>query len=152
MKKINLESEILAWAKERGILAASDPAKQIVYSVCEAMEIFLADSSHKFEDAIGDTIVTLVSVAHIGPGLTLTECKQRSRTVKSLAYDTWKYLDDYLKGRNTLADSIGTMVTHLEMMAHENKTTLDKCIQVAYSNISGRTGETVNGIFRKNEE
>lgn len=150
---LHKEQEILDWARERQILDATDPAKQIIYSVCEFLEALINwENKAELEDAIGDTFVTLVAVANIGTDKSLAECKQISRTVKSLSRDAWRYLDDYLKGRDTFPESLGTLVTHLDLIARQHSTTLERCIDIAYGNISGRSGSTVDGVFRKNEE
>lgn len=63
-----LERDVIAWAKDRGILEKSDVKSQLLKTVSEVGE--LADAVNKgdyaeFSDAIGDVMVTLIILNHL---------------------------------------------------------------------------------------
>lgn len=51
-----------------------------------------------------------------------------------------------------LKDGIGDVVVTLIILAQQNGLTLQECLQVAYDEIKGRTGKTINGTFVKQED
>ncbi len=51
-----------------------------------------------------------------------------------------------------LKDGIGDTVVKLIILAQQHGVTLEECLQVAYTEISGRTGKLVNGTFIKSED
>ena len=51
-----------------------------------------------------------------------------------------------------LKDGIGDTVVTLIILAQQHGVTLEECLQVAYTEISGRTGRLVNGTFIKSED
>ena len=51
-----------------------------------------------------------------------------------------------------LKDGIGDTVVTLIILAQQHGVTLEECLQVAYTEISGRTGKLVNGTFIKSED
>ena len=48
-----------------------------------------------------------------------------------------------------LRDGIGDVVVTLIILAQQNGMTLEECLQMAYDEIKGRTGTTVDGVFIK---
>lgn len=53
---------------------------------------------------------------------------------------------------DALKDGIGDVVVTLIILAQQNGMTLQECLQYAYDEIKGRTGEMVNGVFVKSED
>lgn len=53
---------------------------------------------------------------------------------------------------DNLKDGIGDVVVTLIILAQQNGLTLQECLQVAYDEIKGRKGETINGTFVKQED
>lgn len=51
-----------------------------------------------------------------------------------------------------LKDAIGDTVVTLIILALQNGTDLEECLQVAYDEIKGRTGKTVDGVFVKDSD
>ncbi|MBO0430452.1 hypothetical protein JZO82_14890 [Vagococcus fluvialis] len=54
--------------------------------------------------------------------------------------------------KDELRDGIGDVVVTLIILAQQNGMSLDECLDQAYSEISGRTGKMVNGVFVKSED
>lgn len=58
---------VIEWAANRGILGASDPKSQMLKCVSEVGELADAiakNNRHEIIDAFGDTLVTLIILAH----------------------------------------------------------------------------------------
>ena len=75
---MNLEQEIIEWAKVRGIFDQSNPARQLDKTREEVEEIGVGINSNDLDeirDGIGDSIVTLVLLAKMHD-LTVDECVQ----------------------------------------------------------------------------
>lgn len=53
---------------------------------------------------------------------------------------------------NALRDGIGDVVVTLIILAQQNGMDLHECLNCAYDEIKGRTGEMVNGVFVKSED
>ena len=53
------------------------------------------------------------------------------------------------KDEPEIIDGIGDCVVVLTNLAHLCDTSIEKCIEAAYNEIKGRTGEMVNGTFKK---
>lgn len=49
-------------------------------------------------------------------------------------------------------DAVGDTVVTLIILAQQKGYTLEECLQVAYAEISGRTGQMVDGVFVKSED
>lgn len=86
-----LESLVLQWSSDRGILANSDAKTQFVKAVSEMGE--LADAINKQDpdktiDGVGDVLVCLINVCAI-LGLNMTDCL-------AAAYDEIKDRKGYL--------------------------------------------------------
>lgn len=56
------------------------------------------------------------------------------------------------EAHDRLKDGIGDVVVTLIILAQQNGMTLEQCLQVAYDEIKGRKGVTVNGLFVKEED
>lgn len=82
LKFENLEARVIRWADDRGIYATSSPERQFLKAVSEMGE--LADALAKGQteeayDAIGDTVVCLINLAHM-MGTSVPECLQLAYT------------------------------------------------------------------------
>ena len=51
-----------------------------------------------------------------------------------------------------LADGIGDVVVTLIILAQQNGLSLEACLETAYNEIKGRTGQMVNGVFVKSSD
>uniref|UniRef100_UPI00406C2EE2 MazG-like family protein n=1 Tax=Sporosarcina sp. FSL K6-1522 TaxID=2921554 RepID=UPI00406C2EE2 len=54
--------------------------------------------------------------------------------------------------KDALRDGIGDVVVTLIILAQQNGMTLEECLQQAYDEIKGRTGQMVDGVFVKSED
>lgn len=73
-----LETAVLAWADERGLLDDFNPNAQAAKMIEEASEILMGMAHNNYDeivDGIGDTVVTLILLAHMY-GATTTACLQ----------------------------------------------------------------------------
>jgi|SRR5690606_6827251 len=73
-----LESKVLNWAKDKGILDKATPMTQALKTLEEVNELLLAINSNnkgEIEDALGDILVTIIIGAELN-GLKLTDCLQ----------------------------------------------------------------------------
>ena len=53
---------------------------------------------------------------------------------------------------SAIEDGIGDTVVTLIILSQQLGLTLEQCLQTAYNEIKGRTGEMVNGVFVKSED
>lgn len=53
--------------------------------------------------------------------------------------------------RRELKDAIGDVLVTIIILAHQMGLDPEECLAMAYNEISGRTGRTVNGVFVKDE-
>lgn len=80
-----LEREVLAWAKDRGILDSATPERQFCKTLEEVSELLDAiqnDNTTEVMDAIGDIMVTLIIQCSFW-GVTLNDCLQDAYDVIS---------------------------------------------------------------------
>ena len=120
MKKFNL---IRKWAKKRGLYSEGDVKTQFVKLSEEQGELaqaILKKDIQEFQDAIGDMIIVLTNLAHLGN----------------------KYFDTYPSDSiaNDGGDKVLTSHTAFE---------LEDCIDKAYNVIKSREGHMDNGTFVK---
>lgn len=54
--------------------------------------------------------------------------------------------------KHALTDGIGDVVVTLIILAEQNNLKLDKCLEMAYNEIKGRTGKMINGVFVKESD
>lgn len=54
--------------------------------------------------------------------------------------------------QDMLKDGIGDVVVTLIILAQQNDMSLEECLSQAYSEIAGRTGEMIDGVFVKSAD
>ena len=54
--------------------------------------------------------------------------------------------------KDMLTDGIGDVVVTLIILAMQNGMDLESCLEVAYNEIKGRKGKTINGVFIKESD
>lgn len=54
--------------------------------------------------------------------------------------------------KDMLRDGIGDVVVTLIILAIQNDMDLESCLEVAYDEIKGRKGKTINGVFIKESD
>lgn len=96
-----LESLVIAWAKEKGILDKGNPSAQCYKTLEEVMELSTALSNNdkaEIIDALGDILVTIIIQAEM-QGLSLTECLESAYNV--IAKRSGKMVDgQFVKDNN----------------------------------------------------
>lgn len=74
--------------------------------------------------------------------------KQLLKTVEELGELSSSLIKNDIDG---IKDGIGDVIVTLIILARANDTNINECLQIAWDEIKDRTGETVNGIFIKNQ-
>ena len=80
-----LESLVIDWAKEKGILEKGRPLKQMdkTFEECDELESAIIDNNRKeIIDALGDILVTIIIQSKM-QGLNLIECLESAYNVIS---------------------------------------------------------------------
>lgn len=54
--------------------------------------------------------------------------------------------------KDDLTDAIGDTIVTLIILAQQQGMTVERCLAVAYDEIKGRKGKTINGVFVKSED
>ena len=49
-------------------------------------------------------------------------------------------------------DGLGDVLVTLIILAEQNDTSIEECLEIAWEEIKDRTGRTVNGVFIKKED
>lgn len=76
----DLETSVVQWASEKGILDKSTKIKQALKTLEETLELLLAiveDDREQIKDAIGDIQVTNIIQAHMN-GTNMEECLRKA--------------------------------------------------------------------------
>jgi hypothetical protein len=165
----NLESHILYWAQERGILEHGSITGQTLKTISEIgefSEAVLGDNLDGILDAIGDIGVCVTILSHmLGSSLTELRAEARPRTLRSIETAALKlcYLAGFLAEDITRGDRAHARI-HLTQILEvllgigtdSDSPILDAdfagCLCDAYEIISKRTGSMcAGGTFIKDE-
>ena len=74
----------------------------------------------------------------------------KSQALKTVR-EVGEMCDNVLKGRDC-RDDIGDIIVTLILQCKMQGTTLSECLELAFTEISGRTGNMVNGAFVKDSD
>lgn len=78
---------------------------------------------------------------------------ESSKQFLKVAEEVGEVASALVRGKqDELKDGIGDVVVTMIILAQQNNFTLQECLEQAYSEISGRTGELRNGSFIKSED
>jgi len=77
-----------------------------------------------------------------------TKGSQYEKTCEEVG-ELGRYLIEYDKEK--LEDAIGDIIVTLILQAEMNETSIQKCLNMAYNEISKRTGKMINGVFIKDK-
>lgn len=83
MEQVNQFELIRQWATERGLYEKGDVKTQFVKlqeEIGELAKAILKNDSLEFDDAIGDCVVVLTNLAHLG-GVTIEDCINKAYNV-----------------------------------------------------------------------
>ena len=120
-KFLELESNVIRWAQERGIFDRGDALAQL----------------DKTEEELDETINAVKALENWEWAIQADPKNVNPETIKSL--------------KNEVADGIGDMLVTIIIAAEMlNLQTLD-CLQLAYDEIKDRTGKMVDGQFVKDK-
>jgi NTP pyrophosphatase (non-canonical NTP hydrolase) len=114
-----LNEKVIGWAKEKGILDASIPLKQL----------------EKTQEELDETKEALQKIKDLQhPDLLLGDMSRVSA---------------YKKYKHEVADGIGDMLVTIIILAELVELESLDCLQLAYDEIKGRKGKMVDGLFVK---
>lgn len=140
-----LQGLVLDWAKDRNINNLTAQTKKVWEEYRELVEaISLELPEEILIDAIGDTAVTLVIANHLKNGSKL-------EIVRDTILDSNQTMLIELRNKITIQDFQGATQV-LYRIAYSFGADLIDCLYTAYEIIRHRTGQTVNGVFIKQED
>ncbi len=158
-----LVTSVLDWGQARNLLKKSNAKTQCLKTVSEVGELMgyvlgISDGSPK--DHIGDILVTLIILCQqTGLGLRnaltsesgpfILDLSTQDFTLK-LGVEVGLLADEVAKGRHEMVLMRAIVcVRTLDRISRKYRTTLEECLRVAYTEISGRKGTMVDGCFIK---
>ncbi len=162
--KIEIEDLIILvkrWAHRKGILEHGTPAKQLLKTLEEIMELHTAIEDYnlkEIEDAIGDVVVTLIIYAKMKNIKLFPNGSEELSDSKGTAQDPYFLLDNcnkLMQLEKFTNDSVEKyhavqmMLFLLNQIANRFNLKIWECLHSAYKVISKRKGEMVNGTFVK---
>lgn len=150
MNLIELDVAVKKWACDKGIDRGDGLAQELKVfeeygELCAAV---LRNDIAKIKDSIGDFLVTnIILNLQLDCRFDVTVCVD----------------DDYMKNFGSIERVIlnlkdfGTMsdyrlLYNLNTVANHYGTTVRECLELAYNEIKGRTGKTINGTFVKSAD
>jgi hypothetical protein len=161
-KQLYLEQEICEWAADRGILKKGDRTAQALKTVEEIAELISnAQKNRDIRDDIGDIYVTIAVQAKMN-GTDLISCgatdivndedtRQKTLVLFVCAVTdliTSILLDNLLLVQESIANIYGLLLDVCETDGLD----IHECILGAYTEISGRKGKMINGVFVKESD
>lgn len=163
-----LACKVVEWGRERGLLDFESKSRierawaQFLKVAEEAGETWaaLGDSRDKFEDGIGDTLVTMILLAEISDVPILSCLPAYSDCESSILCELGKIAGELARGRLPSHAMFTSMAAELYELAHvttaEHRSEVTAmcidCLGKAYNTIKDRQGKTVGGVFIKAED
>lgn len=148
-----LINKIIDWGRERSI---DNPKAQMTKVIEEYSEMNTSIWENKVQeeiiDAIGDLQVTLIILADT-MGNTITPDQPELRSTLPNILESISTLNRYIANESygfaqKMIDQLWTMVRQLSRKVGYDP---DECLQFAYNEIKNREGETINGVFVKEQ-
>ena len=140
-----LQKKIMQWAKEKDLLKLENAPKQrlkLLEEVGETAGAILKNNTDEIKDGIGDMFVVLVILA-----------EQLSEEILFETYGVAKdndedfvFLFDNILNSNRLYFSLA----YLNDICTKLNLDLTECANLAWNEIKDRKGNTINGVFIKN--
>jgi NTP pyrophosphatase (non-canonical NTP hydrolase) len=131
-----LQPLIIEWANEKGIDCPKSQRLKTYEEVGETAKAILQNDMDEIKDGIGDIAVTVI-ILYAMYGYPL-ETSMSDTEEEDLSEFMWLF-----EQRNT------DVLPVLNTLAATYNTTLEECLNIAWNEIKGRTGKTVNGTFIK---
>ena len=157
----DIQTLVEGWAKRKGILEHGTPAKQLIKTLEEIMELHAAIEDDNLEgiiDAIGDVVVTLVIYAKMKSITLFPNGSEELSDSKGTAQDPYFLLDNcnkLMQLEKFTNDSVEKyhavqmMLFLLNQIANRFNLKIWECLHSAYKVIRGRTGKMIDGQFVK---
>ncbi len=145
-----LQTKIIQWADDKGILENSDPLKQLKKTFEEVTELVCAlvdKNDIEIKDAIGDVNVTLVILKRLSESGKVDGSLSNSRVFMAINWIV-EIFSKVSKNKDVGIDIIRAQEC-LSRVAIENELTLEDCTQSVYEIISKRSGKMEKGVFVK---
>ena len=158
---VDLKILVEDWADKQGIPEHGKPAKQLIKTLEEIMELHTAiedDNLEEIIDAIGDVVVTLIIYAKMKSITLFPNGSEELSDSKGTAQDPYFLLDNcnkLLQLEKFTNDSVEKyytvqmMLFLLNQIANRFNLKIWEYLRSAYKVISRRTGKVVNGTFVK---
>ena len=141
-----LDEKVMDWAAEKGILRNGTIQGQFLKSVEEAGEIF---STEDVCDAIGDTLVTLIILGRMG-GIDVVEAWERAEERYEASFITlYGQLAHAISRGEEFTQPLMSILGNVKSHASYQHLNPLECLEKAYNEIAGRTGEMKDGVFVK---
>jgi hypothetical protein len=140
---IELNHNIVEWAKERGLINKDFALRQtvkLIEEIGETASAILKSNVDKQKDGIGD-IYIVITILSAQLGLTPFVPTGEVKGFKSPEYEILSMV--------TNTDSNSSMIVNLERLAKALNLDLLECVNLAYNEIKDRKGELVDGTFIK---
>lgn len=147
-----LQTKIIDWADEKGILTNSDSLKQLKKTFEEVTELVCAlvdKNDAEIKDAIGDVNVTLIILKRLSESGKVDGSLSNSRVFMAINWIV-EIFSKVSKNKDVGVDIIRAQEC-LSRVAQENNLTLEDCTQSVYEIISKRSGKMENGVFVKDD-
>ena len=159
---------IQEWAKERKIYEQLTPFDELLKTHEEVGELIKACYEHNrsaVQDAIGDTMICLINYCYFAKidfleayGQVKYENSKNLNIYYALSVnDTISFflrnvVDRlYRPLKATIFNIVINILSNLQNITINDKTTLEECLNIAYNEINKRTGKIINGKFIKDE-
>lgn len=140
-----LQVLILQWAKEKDLLKFENAPKQrlkLLEEVGETARAILKNNTDEIKDGIGDIFVVLVILSE--------------QLSEEILYNTNRFAKDDDKDFMFLFDNILNSkriyysLAYLKDICRKLDLNLSECANLAWNEIKDRKGNTINGVFIKN--
>jgi NTP pyrophosphatase (non-canonical NTP hydrolase) len=139
MKTIKeLQPLIIEWAKEKGINNSGRQYLKVLEEVGETAKAILQNDIDEIKDGIGDIAVTLIILYSLEDRNVFTA----NHILGSSVVDLEDMIEDLYFREPDILDTLGRIALRFN-------TNLEECLNIAWNEIKGRTGKTVNGTFIK---
>ena len=156
-----LQTAVIIWANEKGIIKRENADKQFLKFDEESGELSGAITKNNHElivDSIGDTLVTLIILsADLGYNIRLQSIDNLVKENTPSEVPTLFYAKELIRLKGLLVNGYSS-----ELIAWCIETTLHisyclalepaHCLEVAYNVIKNRKGKTLNGTFIKESD
>ncbi|MBE0509044.1 MAG: hypothetical protein IBX50_20390 [Marinospirillum sp.] len=149
---IHRETDILRWATDRNIIGENAQAT-IAGQFRKTLEEWAEWDRDRNQDAIGDTVVTLILLTELC-GRQLGTLSDTVDLPKEHPQATMNSLFEAVSSgtHEDIAHRAAGMLHQLDKIAQEQTWSLEQCIEVAWNEIKERKGMMLHGVFVKQSD